>query len=69
MTIDTRTPYEKARDERNRHICNEFLTLSNQMPGTAAHRIFRVIAERTGMTIPGIRNIIIKAGLYTTNNM
>lgn len=66
--IDLRTPREKERDQRHAAICNEFLTLTNQMPDAPTHRIFGLIADRHGMTIPGVRNIVIKAGLYTTNN-
>lgn len=64
--IDLRTPKEKERDQRYATICNEFLELTNQMPDTATHRIFGLIADRHEMTIPGVRNIVIKAGLYTT---
>lgn len=64
--IDLRTPREKERDTKHSQICNEFLTLRNQMPGAAPHRIFGLIADRHEMTIPGVRNIVIKAGLYTT---
>lgn len=62
--IDTRTPIEKARDEKHQKICNEFLSLSNQMPECAPHRIFRIIAERVGMSVPGVKNIIVNNGLY-----
>lgn len=64
--IDLRTAKEKERDQKHAAICNEFLTLKNQMPNAATHRIFGLIADRHGMTIPGVRNIVIKAGLYTT---
>lgn len=49
-------------------ICNDFLALTNQFPDAAPHRIFDTIADHYGMTIPGVRNIVIKAGLYTANN-
>lgn len=65
IQIDLRTPIEKERDQRHATIRNEYLTLTNQMPDTAAHRIFSLIADRYDMTIPGVRNIIIRAGLYT----
>lgn len=47
-------------------IRNEYLELCNQYPEAAPHRIFDTIAERHGMTIPGVRNILIKEGLYTS---
>lgn len=64
--IDTRTAYEKARDAKHSQICNEYLEFINTNPGAAPHRIFRIIAERYGMTIPGVRNVVIKAGIYST---
>ena len=65
--IDLRTPKEKERDQKHAAICNEFLTLTNQMPTAATHRLFGLIDERHKLTIPGVRNIVIKAGLYATN--
>lgn len=62
--IDVRTPIERARDKRNKGICDSFLRLSNEMPTCAPHRIFRLIAEEVGMTIPGVKKIIIDNGLY-----
>ena len=62
--IDVRTPIEKARDERNKRICNKFLQLSNEMPDCRPHRIFGLIAESVGMTIPGVKKIIVDNGLY-----
>lgn len=64
--IDVRTPIEKKRDERNKLICESFLKLSNEMPDCSPHRIFRMIAERVDMTIPGVKNIVINNGLYQT---
>lgn len=64
--IDIRTKTEKEREAKHRAICNDFLTMTNEMTGIAAHRIFTVIAQRYGMTTPGVRNIVIKAGLYAT---
>lgn len=59
---------DRSSDLKKKHnaICNEFLALSNQYPDAAPHRIFDTIADRYGMTVPGIRNIVIKAGLYHT---
>lgn len=62
--IDVRTPIEKARDERNRLICESFLKLSNEMPDCRPHRIFRLIAEQVKMTVPGVRHVIVSNGLY-----
>lgn len=62
--IDVRTPIEKARDERNKLICDNFLKYSNEMPTVAPHRIFRLIAEKVGMTVPGVKNVVVRNGLY-----
>lgn len=64
MTIDVRTPIERARDERNKLICDNFLRMSNEMPGVAPHRIMRLIAEKVGMTVPGVKSVIVAQGLY-----
>lgn len=64
--IDIRTDTEKAREARHRAIRNDYLTMANEMPGTAPNRIFTVIASRYGMTVPGVRNILIKAGVYSS---
>lgn len=66
-TAELRTDAEKARDAKHRAICNDFLTLSNSAPGAAAHRLFRVIADKYEMTVPSIRRIVINAGLYNPN--
>lgn len=60
-----RTTREKAREAKHKAICNEFLSLTNQFPEASAHRIFGLIAERHQMTMPGIRGILVKAGVYT----
>lgn len=52
--------------QKHAEICNEYLELSNRYPDAAPHRIFDTIADRHEMTIPGVRNIVIKAGLYTS---
>lgn len=63
-SVDTRTAREKAIEAKHRTICKEFEELRRNMPGTSTHRLFTALAERHGMTVPGIRNIAIKAGLY-----
>ena len=62
--IDLRTKAEKDREAKHKAICREFANLANATPQAAAHRLFKVIAERHGMTTPGIRGIVMKAGLY-----
>lgn len=63
---DLRTSIEKAREEKYKKICNMFIDLSNNQPKVAPHRIFGAIAKEVGMTVPGIRSIIVKNGLYKT---
>lgn len=62
-------PSDRAKILKQKHdmICNEFLMLTNEHPEASPHRIFDTIADRHGMTVPGIRNIVIRAGLYTAN--
>ena len=64
--VDLRTPIEKARDEKHKRICTMFLDLSNRMPSCAPHRIFGVIAQEVGMTVPGVKHIVVQNGLYQT---
>ena len=64
MMIDLRTPAERARDERNKQICDQYRKYIKEMPDIAPHRLFRFIAEDIGMTVPGVRKIIINAGRY-----
>lgn len=61
---DLRTPVEKARAEKHRKICAMYLDLVNKQPDVAPHRIFGVIAQAVGMTVPGIRRIVVDNGLY-----
>lgn len=62
--MDIRTPREKARDERSKRVCESFLRLSNEMPTVAPYRIFRIIAENTGITVPGVKGMLVRNGLY-----
>jgi hypothetical protein len=64
MEVDLRTPKEKERDERHKQISQMFLTLSNEQPSVAPHRIFVAIADKFGMTTMGVRGIVERAGLY-----
>lgn len=62
--IDFRTKSEKARAERCKRICSRYLSYSSENPTAAPHRIFGVIADEEGMTVPGVKNIIVNNGLY-----
>lgn len=63
-SIDPRTEAEKARTELHAAVCREYREFARQLPEASAHRLFGLVAQRHGMTVPGIRKIIIKAGLY-----
>lgn len=64
MTNELLTPIERARGEKHRKICAMYLDLSNKQPHVAPHRIFGAIAQAVGMTVPGVRNIVVQNGLY-----
>lgn len=64
MEFDLRTKTEKERDERHEQIRQMFLSLSNEQPGAAPHRIFRAIAYKFEMTTMGVKRIVERAGLY-----
>lgn len=68
-TIDARTEAEKARDARHRSICNGYNEITEREPGLSAHRIFGVLAKQNGMTIPGIRRVLVKSGLYAPKHV
>jgi hypothetical protein len=64
MEMDLRTPKEKERDVKHERICQMYLSLSNEQPEAAPHRIFLAIANQNGMTTMGVRRIVERAGLY-----
>lgn len=68
MAVDLRTPAERAREEKHNRICAMFLDLSNKQPDVAPHRIFGAIAQAEGMTVPGVKNIVMQNGLYATKS-
>lgn len=54
----------KILKQKHDMICKEYLLLTKEYPEASPHRIFDTIADRHEMTIPGVRNVVIKAGLY-----
>lgn len=58
------TPGRTRRETRNNAICNDYITLSNKYKCASPNRIFSALAERYGLTVPGIRSIVMKGGLY-----
>ena len=65
--VDIRTQHEKERDARHESICQMFLDWSNEHPELAPHRIMSVIANQYKMSVPGIKSIIVRNGLYQCN--
>ena len=68
MEIDVRTPIEKVRDEKHQKICNDFLSLIAQRPDCKAHRIFSLLSQKYTMTVPGVKEVIVRNGLYKTTS-
>lgn len=66
--IEIRTQREKALELKHRAICAQYRELSERLKGTTTHRIISIIASQFGMTIQGVRKIIIKEGLYKTKS-
>ena len=69
MEVDLRTPKEKERDQKHEQIVQMYLSLSNEQPGAAPHRIFLAIANKYGMTSMGVRRIVERAGLYQSKRV
>lgn len=59
------TASEVERAKKYSRICNRYLQLCNEFPKAKPHRIFDKIAREEDMTMPGIRNILVKNNLYT----
>lgn len=62
---DLMTPIEKAREARHQQICAEFINMREQHPDAKPNRLISMIAQRIGMTVPGITNVLKARGLYT----
>lgn len=65
---------QKMREERDRRICSDYLTLMAEAPGISPTSALETLAERYKkngrhdypMTMPGLRRIVIAQGVYTT---
>lgn len=64
--MDLRTPIEKERDAEHAIICNMYTELMAKYPRASHNRLFGVIAEARKMSVPGVRNVLIKHNLYQT---
>jgi thymidylate kinase len=66
MGLDLRTPIEKERDAFHSKVCQMYVELSTKFPKASPNRIFSTIAAQVNRSVPNVRDIIIKHGLYAT---
>lgn len=66
MGLDLRTPIEKERDAFHSKICQMYMELSARFPKASPNRIFSTIAAQVNRSVPNVRDIIIKKGLYSS---
>lgn len=66
--IDLMTPLERKRKERNECIVKEFKELAPKLTaqGYKPYRIMQALAKKFGITTPGVRFVLVGAGVYTT---
>ncbi len=66
--IDLMTPMERKRKERNECIVKEFKELAPKLTaqGYKPYRIMQALAKKFGITTPGVRFVLVGAGVYTT---
>lgn len=63
--IDFRTPQQKKRDEARAKVCKAYQQAMKAAPeGTSRNRVLTVLAVQMGMTAQGIKNILVRNGLY-----
>jgi len=63
--IDFRTPAQKKREEMRAKVCETFKKAQKAAPdGTSRNRILTVVAAQLGMTAQGVKNNLIRCGLY-----
>lgn len=63
--IDFRTPQQKKREEVRAMVCETYQKAMKAAPdGTSRNRVLSVVAVNLGMTVQGIKNILIRKGLY-----
>ena len=67
MVMDIRTPIEKERDARHMQICNDYVAYLQKFPNASPNRLFGIIAQQYNMSIPGVRNVLIKHNLFQPN--
>ena len=68
MTEDLRTLSERLRDEKHKSICERYKELQVKHPGVKPYRYMHLISIEFNMTVPGIRHILEKHGLYSNKD-
>ena len=63
--IDLRTPFQRAREEKHRSICEAYKELRASHPECSHNRICEVLGENYGMTAQGIKRVVMSEGLYS----
>lgn len=66
MGLDLRTPIEKEREAFHAKVCQMYVELKSRYPRSSPNRIFSTIAAQVNRSIPNVRDIVIKHGLYET---
>lgn len=67
--IDFRTPFQKKREETRAEVCKRYQKVMEDAPnGTSRNRVITVVAYQLGMTPQGVKNILVRKGLYKKGN-
>lgn len=67
IRLDLKTKTEKEREQKHKSICNMYVDYRQKYPNVAPHRLFDAIGQAFSMTGYGIKNILVRANLYSTN--
>lgn len=68
MTEIKRTTTEIAREQQRETVCRMWRQYREVYPSASPHRIMETIADDQGLTVPGVRGILIRNGLYESRN-
>lgn len=61
------TDQEKKRQEIREKVRELYLELKKRYPNANENRRFMTIARELNLTVPGVRGILIRMGLYETH--
>lgn len=62
--LDIRTENEKKTAARHAMVCAEYKALLREYPSAAPGRLMSTVAGRNGLTVSGVRLILIRHGAY-----